>query len=106
MDWASIDRRTFVALLAGALAAPRLAQGTLALPEAERPAIAEATSGFGPYATITSEGVYPDGRLFNSTDTLKFVDDNHAVWTSKNREVDEHPLPDVEINLARKAKDR
>ena len=36
-------------------AAPRLAQGTLALPEAERPAIAEATSGFGPYATITSE---------------------------------------------------
>ncbi|MGP0002588.1 MAG: DNA polymerase I [Acetobacteraceae bacterium] len=41
-------------------AAPRLAQGTLALgalalPEAERPAITEAASGFGPYATITSE---------------------------------------------------
>jgi DNA polymerase-1 len=35
--------------------APRLAQGTLALPEAERPAIAEASSGFGPYATVTSE---------------------------------------------------
>ena len=36
-------------------AAPRLAQAALALPEAERPAIAEATSGFGPYATINSE---------------------------------------------------
>ena len=36
-------------------AAPRRAQAALPLPEAERPAIAEASSGFGPYATITSE---------------------------------------------------
>jgi DNA polymerase I len=35
--------------------APRRAQRALPLPEAERPAIAEAASGFGPYVTITSE---------------------------------------------------
>lgn len=36
-------------------AAPRRTQVALPLPEAERPAIAEAASGFGPYVTITSE---------------------------------------------------
>src|SRR5262249_5009931 len=55
--------------------------------------------------TIQSEGVYPDGRLFSSTDTLRFVDDDNAVWRSKDREVDEQPLPDVEIHFARQAKE-
>ncbi len=35
-------------------AAPRRAQAALPLPEAERPAITETSSGFGPYVTITS----------------------------------------------------
>jgi hypothetical protein len=54
---------------------------------------------------IQSEGVYPDGRLFSSTDTLRFVGDN-PVRTSRHREVDEQPLPDVGIHFARQAKDR
>ena len=36
-------------------AAPRRAQGALPYPEAERPAIAEVSSGFGPYVTISTE---------------------------------------------------
>ncbi len=35
--------------------APRRAQAALPLPEAERPAVAETATGFGPYTTITSE---------------------------------------------------
>jgi DNA polymerase-1 len=35
--------------------APRRAQGALPLPEAERPAIPETATGFGPYVTITTE---------------------------------------------------
>ncbi|MFO0879944.1 MAG: SgcJ/EcaC family oxidoreductase [Gemmataceae bacterium] len=56
--------------------------------------------------SIRAEGVYPDGRLFTSTDTLRFVDDNNAQWTSKNREVDDQPLADVELNFTRKTRDR
>ena len=55
---------------------------------------------------IESEGVYPDGRLFSSTDTLKFIDENSAEWTSKNREVDEQPMPDIELKFSRKPKPR
>ena len=40
--------------------APRRAQAALPLPEAERPAIAEAASGFGPYITITDETALRD----------------------------------------------
>lgn len=54
--------------------------------------------------TIETDGVYPDGRHFTSADTLKFIDENNAVWASKNRAVDEHPLADVEIAFTRKAK--
>ena len=36
------------------------AQGALPLPEAERPAIAEVGSGFGPYVTITTEAALRD----------------------------------------------
>jgi len=54
--------------------------------------------------TIQTEGVYPDGRQFTSTDTLKFIDDNNAVWTSRDREVDEQPLADVELAFTRKSK--
>ena len=41
-------------------AAPRRAQAALPLPEAERPAIAEVSSGFGPYITITTEAALRD----------------------------------------------
>ncbi len=53
---------------------------------------------------IQTEGVYPDGQQFTSTDTLKFIDDNNAVWTSKDRQVDEQPLPDVQLAFIRKQK--
>jgi uncharacterized protein (TIGR02246 family) len=56
--------------------------------------------------SIQTEGVYPDGRQFTSTDTLKFIDDNNAVWASKNREVDEQPLADIELSFTRVTKDR
>ncbi len=39
---------------------PHLAQGALLLPEAERPAIAEVGSGFGPYVTLTTEAALRD----------------------------------------------
>lgn len=55
---------------------------------------------------IRAEGVYPDGRLFTSTDSLRFVDDNNAVWSSKNREVDEQPLADLELSFSRISKGR
>jgi uncharacterized protein (TIGR02246 family) len=51
-----------------------------------------------------SEGVYPDGKLTTSSESLKFIDDKTAVWTSKAREVEEQPLPDLEITFIRKAK--
>jgi DNA polymerase-1 len=41
-------------------AAPRRAQAALPLPEAERPAITEAATGFGPYQTITTEAALRD----------------------------------------------
>jgi DNA polymerase-1 len=41
-------------------AAPRRAQAALPLLEAEQPAVAQATSGFGPYMTITSEAALRD----------------------------------------------
>lgn len=56
--------------------------------------------------TIESEGVYPDGRMFSSTDTLKYLNDDAATWTSRDRQADEQPLPDVELNFVRKAKGR
>jgi DNA polymerase-1 len=40
--------------------APRRAQAALPLPEAERPAIADVSSGFGPYLTITTEAALRD----------------------------------------------
>ncbi len=39
-------------------AAPRRSQAALPLPEAERPVLAEVASGFGPYATITTEAAF------------------------------------------------
>src|SRR5262249_7257469 len=52
--------------------------------------------------TGTSEGLYPDGKTTTATETLKFVDDNTAVLSLKNREVEEQPLADLEITFVRK----
>ncbi len=52
--------------------------------------------------TGTSEGVYPDGKVTTATETLKFVNNDTAVLSLKNREVDEQPLADLEITLVRK----
>lgn len=51
-----------------------------------------------------TEGVYPDGRVTTALETLKFVDDNTATWSARNREVDEQPLADVELTFVRKTK--
>ena len=40
--------------------APRSSQSALPLPEAERPAIADVNSGFGPYVTLTTEAALRD----------------------------------------------
>jgi uncharacterized protein (TIGR02246 family) len=54
--------------------------------------------------TGDSEGVYPDGKVTTSTESLKFVDDNTAALSLKNREVEEQPLADLEITFVRKKK--
>jgi uncharacterized protein (TIGR02246 family) len=53
-----------------------------------------------------SEGVLPDGRVSTSVNTWKFVDDNTAEWTSKEREADEAPLQDLHVTFVRKDKGR
>jgi uncharacterized protein (TIGR02246 family) len=55
---------------------------------------------------VESEGVYADGKTGSSADRWKFVNANTAVWSSKSREADDLPLPDIETTLVRKTKDR
>jgi uncharacterized protein (TIGR02246 family) len=47
-------------------------------------------------------GTYPDGRGTSSLDTLKYVSDSEFTWSSKNREVDEVPLPDLSVTFVKK----
>jgi hypothetical protein len=55
---------------------------------------------------VESDGFFADGRVGMSTDQWKFVDGNTATWMSKARQADEEPLPDIELTLVRKPKDR
>jgi uncharacterized protein (TIGR02246 family) len=48
-----------------------------------------------------SEGVLPEGQVLTSVNTWKFVDDNTAEWTSKERQMDEAPLPDLRVTFVR-----
>src|SRR5262245_14258630 len=47
--------------------------------------------------TAAMEGALPDGRVGTSTVTYKYVNDDTFTWSSRDREVDEQPQPDVEM---------
>lgn len=51
--------------------------------------------------TSQSEGVLRDGKTGTSVNSIQFVDDGHFVWTSKNREIDDNPVPDAELKFTR-----
>jgi uncharacterized protein (TIGR02246 family) len=48
-----------------------------------------------------SEGVTAEGQAITSVDTWKYVDANTAEWTSREREADEAPLPDLRVTFVR-----
>jgi hypothetical protein len=56
--------------------------------------------------TVATEGSLPDGRTGTSTNIYKFVNDDSFTWSSRDREVDEQPLPDVEVTFLRKKADK
>jgi uncharacterized protein (TIGR02246 family) len=47
-------------------------------------------------------GTFPDGRQTTSTNQWKFINDDSFSWSSKDREVDEQPLPDINVTFIRK----
>lgn len=49
-------------------------------------------------------GVLPDGGAGGQTNVLEFVDDNSFIWRSIDRDVDDQPLPDVEVKMVRKGR--
>jgi uncharacterized protein (TIGR02246 family) len=49
-----------------------------------------------------SSGVLADGQVSTSINTWKFVDNNTAEWTAKEREADEAPLQDLHVTFVRK----
>ena len=55
---------------------------------------------------IENEGVLADGRILKAVHRWKYVDDNTVEWSSTNREVDESPMPDLNVTFVRKTKGR
>lgn len=53
-----------------------------------------------------NEGTSSDGQVLTALNTWKFVDDNTAEWTSRDREVDEAPQKDLRVVFVRKNKGR
>jgi uncharacterized protein (TIGR02246 family) len=51
-----------------------------------------------------SEGVTAEGQVLTAVNTWKFVDDNTAEWSSRERQMDEAPLPDLRVTFVRKNK--
>jgi uncharacterized protein (TIGR02246 family) len=51
---------------------------------------------------ILSEGIVADGRMGSSVNSLKHVDEKTALWQSRDRQLDGHPIADAEIKLIRK----
>jgi uncharacterized protein (TIGR02246 family) len=56
--------------------------------------------------TVATEGALPDGRTGTSTSIYKFLNEDSFTWSSRDREVDEQPLPDVEVTFIRKKTDK
>jgi uncharacterized protein (TIGR02246 family) len=50
------------------------------------------------------EGVLPGGQDTTAVNTWRFVDDNTAEWTSREREVDDAPQQDLHVTFVRKNK--
>jgi uncharacterized protein (TIGR02246 family) len=51
---------------------------------------------------VPSEGQYPDGRKATSDNRWKYVNDETTVWTSRNRQAEGQPLPDMTITFIKK----
>ncbi len=53
--------------------------------------------------TISANGTVADGRHGSMTNIWKYVDDNTAVWQSKDRQLDGIPMPGSDGKFVRKA---
>src|SRR5262249_61271190 len=51
---------------------------------------------------IETAGVLPNGQTGTAVNTIRFVDDQHAVFEARNREVGGQPIADSEVKLVRK----
>lgn len=56
--------------------------------------------------TAVSDGVLPDGETATAVMRVQYLDENRFLYTSKDRQVDEQPLPDLSITFVRRTKDR
>lgn len=56
--------------------------------------------------SAASEGVLPDGQAATAVTRVQYMDDNQFLYTSKDRQVEEQPLPDLSITFVRQTKDR
>jgi uncharacterized protein (TIGR02246 family) len=55
---------------------------------------------------IETAGVLPNGQTGTAVNTIRFVDDQHAVFEARNREVGGQPIADSEVKLVRKTSER
>jgi uncharacterized protein (TIGR02246 family) len=55
---------------------------------------------------IETAGVLPNGQTGTAVNAIRFVDDQHAVFEARNREVGGQPIADSEVKLARKPSER
>lgn len=53
---------------------------------------------------LQCEGVFPDGRVVTSVNRWKYIDDKTAEWSSRDREANEEPLPDMTVTFVRSDK--
>jgi uncharacterized protein (TIGR02246 family) len=51
---------------------------------------------------VETAGVLPGGQTGTARNVIRFVDDRTVLFQNREREVDGHPIPDVEVKLVRK----
>jgi uncharacterized protein (TIGR02246 family) len=51
--------------------------------------------------TASSEGALPDGRMGSATNRVRYRNEDSFTWSATDREVDDEPLPDVEVTFTR-----
>jgi len=54
---------------------------------------------------VASEGSLPDGRTGTANNRYRFINNDTFTWSSHDREVDEQPMPDVDVTYIRKKPD-